>query len=230
VLEVKARISGQLSRDLLEPHRRFVLELAVQAVGHKKADRVLFLFNDLLLVTKPKKKSTTCDFVSDYFLNKLTVMDLPDAPGTKSDSRCPPTNILRIEKAHQVSLTEVGSSEPFLVFLAHSAKEKEGFVCEASKMQQEMEQMVRTQEEKSQKKPQLKTDDMKLLVSESARRFNSHLIAQANALPAPEKSDKGPASSPAGSAGGLAVASVPPAAPVEPISATSATGRYGPVV
>jgi chaperonin GroEL (HSP60 family) len=83
VLEVKARITGQLSRDLLEPHRRFVLELAVQAVGHKKADRVLFLFNDLLLVTKPKKKSTSCEFVSDYFLNKLTVMDLPDAAGTE---------------------------------------------------------------------------------------------------------------------------------------------------
>lgn len=114
------------------------------------------------------------------------------------------------------------------MFLAHSAKEKEGFVCEVAKMQQEMEQMVRTQEEKSQKKPQLKTDDMKLLVSESARRFNSHLIAQANALPAPDKSDKGPASPPsAPSGGGLAVASVPPAAPVEPISPTSATGRYG---
>jgi hypothetical protein len=66
---------------------------------------------------------------------------------------------------------------------------------------------------------------MKLLVSESARRFNSHLIAQANALPDKGASDKGSASSSAAS--GLSVASVPPAAPVEPISPASATGSIG---
>jgi hypothetical protein len=54
VLEIESKIEGEMKRELVEAHRKFVSQVDVKAVKDKKkkVDRTLLIFNDLLLVTK----------------------------------------------------------------------------------------------------------------------------------------------------------------------------------
>lgn len=68
-------ICFQAGADIAEPHRRYVYEGdAMLVVGKQTKERKLFLFNDIILGAKLKKKKYEVDF--KFYLKSLRVVDI----------------------------------------------------------------------------------------------------------------------------------------------------------
>lgn len=83
-------IQNQLSDDtqLALPHRRYVYEGECDIVhGRNSKERYCFLFNDLILCCKNKKKGKALEIDFKEPLETITVEDLPDDDGLSSSRR-----------------------------------------------------------------------------------------------------------------------------------------------
>lgn len=77
VLRIQAMLVGS---DIAEPHRRYVYEGEVLLItGNNKPpkSRLLILFNDVLLLAKPKKKKYEIEFM--YPLGEIEIIDLEES-------------------------------------------------------------------------------------------------------------------------------------------------------
>jgi len=93
VTEIQEMIEGDCET-LAKPHRRFVKESQLQEVTKgtvKKQAAVVFLFNDLLIITRPqgssflsRNKTQKLLFVSSFKLSGSQVVALDDTPGIEN--------------------------------------------------------------------------------------------------------------------------------------------------
>lgn len=77
VLRIQSLVIGS---DIAEPHRRYVYEGEVSllfANNKPPKERLLILFNDVLLLAKPKKKKYEIDFM--HLLAEITIVDLEES-------------------------------------------------------------------------------------------------------------------------------------------------------
>jgi RhoGEF domain len=81
VIQVQENLLDEM--ELAVPHRRFIFEGEAQFIsrGGECRERILYLFNDLLMVCKPRRnsKKLKVDFVEP--LNTLRIEDVPDSRG-----------------------------------------------------------------------------------------------------------------------------------------------------
>jgi hypothetical protein len=74
LIGVQRRLTGADALEIVKPDRLLIHEGSVTSNGSK---RYLFLFNDLLLITRPTSKNNQCRFKDSIPINLLELLDDP---------------------------------------------------------------------------------------------------------------------------------------------------------
>lgn len=122
---------------MVAPSRRFVREGKYTVIENgSKKERKAFVFNDVIVLTKPKKNRMGKDqkdhFKAKFFLNDVKIVDIADTEGTRPHGTAVPCS--RLTAAVVQNACEVLPKDPTqkysFVFVFPSAQEKRDWVKE----------------------------------------------------------------------------------------------------
>ena len=97
ILDVQDQIESNVELSLVEPSRRFVREGSLNVVENGRVrERNTFVFNDLIVLTKPKKSmmgyAAKDHFKAKFYLNDIKIVDVADTDDVKNACQVLPKN------------------------------------------------------------------------------------------------------------------------------------------
>lgn len=189
ILDVQDQIESTEELSLVEPSRRFVREGSINVVENGRArERNTFVFNDLIVLTKPKKSmmgnAAKDHFKAQFHLNAIKIVDMADTEDIKNACQVVPKN--PTEKKFE------------FVFMFNTPSEKAGWVKEIKTLVREfqLKELEAAQKAKAKKDEQIALgiyEEPEEPVSESKEKEKK------SSLPLLSRATHSPKSSPRGS-------------------------------
>jgi len=143
VLEIKSKIDGNFEKELALPHRKFVIQIDGYTPDKKKLPRVLFMFNDIMLITEPKNGESYKLLGSPILIEKVRGVDVPNSNNYK----------------FLTSMDEVA-----LEIVMYTAEQKKLLEEEFTKQRSELDNQKKIMDEKQTQKAKIRAAHAKELV------------------------------------------------------------------